>query len=58
MNWTSSFLSKSDKLAMVPHLPVAPGGAVGKPAEHESGHGPSPSPAKIAGRSHARLMEE
>ena len=48
MNWTSSFLLKSDKLAMVPHLPVAPGGTVEKPAEHESGHRPSPSPEEVS----------
>ena len=65
MNWTSSFLLKSDKLAIVPHLPLAPGGTVGQPAEHESGHRPSPSPEEVSrcfpqncGRSHARLMEE
>ena len=58
MNWTSSFLLQSDKLGIVPHLPLAPGGTVGKPAEHESGHRPRPSPARIAGRSYARLMEK
>ena len=36
MNWTSSFLLQSDKLAIVPHLPLALVGTVGKPAEDES----------------------
>ena len=33
MNWTSSFLVQSDKLAMVLHLLLAPAGAVVKSAE-------------------------
>ena len=64
MNWTSSFLVQSDKLAVVPHLPLAPGGTVGKPAEHESRHRPGPSPEgcrdaflRIASRRNARLMK-
>ena len=32
----------SDKLAIVPHLPLAPVGTVVKPAERESGHRPNP----------------
>ena len=48
MNWTSSFVFKIDKLAIVPHLPLAPGGTEEKPAEHESGHRPSPSPDEVS----------
>ena len=44
MHWTSSFLVQSDKLAIVPHLLLAPAGTVVKPAEHEFVHRPSPSP--------------
>ena len=43
MNWTSSFLLQSDKLAIVPRLPLAPANTVVKPAEHGFGHRPSPS---------------
>ena len=35
MNWTSSFLVQSDKLAIVLHLLLALVGTVVKPAEHE-----------------------
>ena len=35
MDWTSSFLVQSDKLAIGPHLLLAPVGTVVKPAEHE-----------------------
>ena len=35
MNWTSSFLFQSDKLAIVLHLLLAPAGTVVKPAERE-----------------------
>ena len=35
MNWTSSFLVLSDKLALVLHLLLAPEGTVVKPAGHE-----------------------
>ena len=38
MNWTSSFLVQSDKLAIVPHLLLAPVGTVVKPQEHEVAH--------------------
>ena len=35
MNWTSSFLVQSDKLAIVLHLLLASVGTAVKPAEHE-----------------------
>ena len=57
MNWTSNFLLQSDKLAIVPHLPVAPVGTVVKPAEQESGHRRD-ALRIIAGRSYVRSMEE
>ena len=44
MNWTSSFLVQSDKLAIVLHLLLAPAGTVVKPAECEVAHRPSPTP--------------
>ena len=44
MNWTSSFLVQSDKLAIVLHLLLAPVGTAVKPAEHEVAHRPSPIP--------------
>ena len=34
MNWTSSFLPQSEKLAIGPHLLLAPACTVAKPAEH------------------------
>ena len=42
MNWTSSFLVQSDKLAIVLHLLLAPPGTVVKPAEHEVARRQSP----------------
>ena len=44
VNWTSSFLIKSDKRAIVLHLLLAPVGTVVKPAEHEVAHRLSPIP--------------
>ena len=44
MNWTSSFLVQSDKLAIVLHLLLAPVGTVVKPAEHEVVRHRSPLP--------------
>ena len=44
MNWTSSFLVQSDKLAIVLHLLLAPVGTVVKPAEHEVVRPQSPNP--------------
>ena len=65
MNWTSSFLFQSDKLAIVLHLLLAPASTVTRPAEHEFAHRPSPSPrrchdalSRIVGRRFARLVEE
>ena len=46
MNWTSSFLIQSDKLAIVLHLLLAPVGTVVKPAEHEVAHRLSPIPER------------
>ena len=43
MNWTSSFLAQSDKLAIVLHLLLVPVGTVVKPAEHEVDRRSSPS---------------
>ena len=48
MKWQSSFLLQSDKLAIVPRLPLAAEGTVEKPAEHESGHRRSPSPEEVS----------
>ena len=42
MNLTSSFLSQSDKLAIGPHVLLAPVGTVVKPAEHGFPHHPNP----------------
>ena len=42
MNWTSSFLLQSDKLAIVPHLPLAPASTV----VHGFGHRPESESAK------------
>ena len=42
MDWTSCFLVQSDKVAIVPHLLLAPVGTVVKPADHEFAHRPSP----------------
>ena len=44
MNWTSGFLFWRDKLAIVPHLLLAPVGTVVKPAEHEVAHRLGPIP--------------
>ena len=41
MNWTSSFLLKSDELVIGPHLLLVPVGTVVKPAEHEFAHRPN-----------------
>ena len=49
MNWTSSFLVQSDKLAIVLHLLLAPVGAVVKPAEHEVAHRPTLIPGAASG---------
>ena len=43
MNWTSSFLVQSDKLAIVLHLLLAPVGTVVKLVELELSHRPDPS---------------
>ena len=48
MNWTSSFLVQSDKLAIVLHLLLAPVATVVKPAEHEVAHRLSPSPGAVS----------
>ena len=44
MNWASSFLVQSDKLAIVLHLLLAPEGTVVKLAEHEVVRRQSPIP--------------
>ena len=56
MDWTSSFLVESDKLAIVLHLLLAPVGTVAKPAEHEVAHRSSPIPERC--RRCDRLVEE
>ena len=43
MNWTSSFLVQSDKLAIILHFLLAPVSTVVKPAEHEVVRRLSPS---------------
>ena len=48
MNWTSSFLVQSDKLATGLHLLLAPVGTVVKPAEHEVAHRLSPIPGAVS----------
>ena len=48
MNWTSSFLVQSDKLAIVLHLLLAPVGTVVMPAEHEVAHRLSPSQGAVS----------
>ena len=48
MNWTSSFFVQSHKLAIVPHLLLAPVGTVVKPAEHEFVRRPSPIPGAVS----------
>ena len=48
MKWTSRFLVQSDKLAIGPHLLVAPTFTVVKTAERESAHRPSPSPGAVS----------
>ena len=47
MNWTSSFLVQSDKLAIVLHLLLATVATVVKPAEHEVPHRLSPCPGAV-----------
>ena len=49
MNWTSSFLVQSDKLAILLHLFLAPASRAVKSAEHEVAHRQSPSPSPGAG---------
>ena len=44
----SSFLSQSDKLGIVPHLPFTPVGTMVKLAEHEHGHRLSPSLEEVS----------
>ena len=48
MNWTSSFIVQSDKLAIVPHLLLAPAGTAVKPAEHEVAHRLRPIPGAVS----------
>ena len=48
MNWTSSLLVPSDKLAIVLHLLHAPVGTVAKPTEHEVAHRRSPIPGTVS----------
>ena len=48
MNWTSSFLVQSDKLALVLHLLLAPEGTGVKPAEHEVVRRLSPIPGAVS----------
>ena len=56
MNWTSSFLVQSDKLAIVLHLLLAPVGTVWKPAGHEFvRQSPTPGTSRCFPLSH-RLM--
>ena len=47
MNWTSSLLVQSDKLATVLHLLLAPVGTVVKPADHEVVRRQSPIPGAM-----------
>ena len=48
MNWTSSFLVQSDRLAIVLHLLLGRVFAVVKPAEHEFAHRPRQSPEAVS----------
>ena len=48
MNWTSSFLVQSDKLAIVLHLLLAPVSTVVKVAEHEVARRLGPSPGAVS----------
>ena len=48
MNWTSSFLVQSDKLAIVLHLLLARAGTMVKPAEHKVAHRPNPIPGAVS----------
>ena len=48
MNWTSSFLVQSDKLAIALHLLFAPVGTVVKPDEHEVVRRLSPIPGAVS----------
>ena len=48
MNWTSSFLVQSGKLAIILHLLLAPVGTVVKPAEHDVAHRLSLSPGAVS----------
>ena len=66
MNWTLSFLWKSDKLVVGQHLLVSPPNAAVKPAYSVSGHRPNPTIQEgslnalswITSRRHARSVEE
>ena len=48
MNWTSSFVIQSDKLAIVQHLLLAPVGTVAKQAEHKVAHCLWPIPEAVS----------
>ena len=66
MNLTSRFLLHSDKLAIGPHLLLAPANTVVKPAEHEVAHRLRPIlgavsamlSAEVVSRSCCRSVEE
>ena len=61
MNWTSSVLDQSGKLAIVLHFLLAPVSTAVKPAEYEVARHLRPSPVVLsagnAGRRYDRLVE-